>query len=60
MSQDTALGGWKNLGQKVLLLAKGAFFAKKALNGLKLAKSTLFYEKEIILLASELFSVEFF
>ena len=61
MSHDTALGGAKNLGQKALFLAAGAiFWPKKAQNGPKLAKLTIFYKKEQIFLASEFFSVGFF
>ena len=61
MSHDTALGSAKNLGQKALFLAAGAiFWQKKAQNGPKLAKFTIFYKKEQIFLASEFFSVGFF
>ena len=61
MSHNTALGGAKNLGQKALILAAGAiFWPKKARNGPKLAKSTIFYNKEQISLASDYFSVGFF
>ena len=61
MSHDTTFGGAKNLDQKALILATGAIFLpKKAQNGPKLAKLTIFYNKEQIFLASDFFSVGFF